>query len=124
MAERGLTAHDVPRSAGDCPTENPRTQVPSQEVDQVKQMLLLLFIAVLVFFVSSYDDVIAPYWEHRVTKAFALVEKGKYREAIETLISEGTDVPERSSSSAHAAQPEGDAANSGGPELAAQLAAP
>ncbi len=84
----------------------------------MKHMWGLLFIATLVLLFSSYDDVIEPYWKSRGVKALELVEEGKYREAIEMLFGENTDGPERSSSSAHAAQPEGDAANTDGPELA------
>ena len=85
----------------------------------MKQMLGLLFVVAVVLFVTSFDDLIEPYWKNRGSKALALVEEGKYREAIEVLIGEEIDVPERSSSKSHAAPSADDRASSGGPEFEA-----
>lgn len=82
----------------------------------MRQMLGLLFIVTVVFLVTSYDDVIAPYWEVRITKALALVEEGNYREAVETLFDEDVDAPDQSSSEAQAASLPNEASSTDEPE--------
>jgi len=68
------------------PRAGSRREVSTREVIEVKAMLGLLFIVSAVFFLSSFQNSIAPYWEGRFGQTGQHLEGGRYREALAALM--------------------------------------